>query len=935
MARVIAGVYEIQQKIGSGGGGVVYLGRHLRLNKLVVLKADKRSLNTKPEILRREVDMLKGLSHRYIPQVYDFVQEDGIVYTVMDYIEGESLDHILERGQTPPQSQLIQWACQLLEALQYLHSQPPHGILHADIKPANIMLRPNGDLCLIDYNIALALGEDGAVKVGYSSGYASPEHYGLDERMQIGSESSASSDGFGSSGIDSSSVGRKRVKLDARSDLYSLGATLYHLISGVKPSPDARQIRPLGKDVCSPAVARIIQKAMEPEPEKRYQSAEEMLQAFRELHTKDPRVLRHKKRIAITMTGLVCLFLAGGAAAFVGLKQKEQRQEALALSEYSAGELAKGNRSEAVRLAMEAIPREKSIWNAPITAQARKALTDALGVYELSDRFQPLDSISLSGSPYSIKMSPDGTRLAVVCQQEMVVYDLESGGELAKVQTAASALAEVTFTDSDHILYAGENGVSLYEIPARRVIWTAGMGTGISLSEDKTRFAVVDRNEEKAVIYDAEDGSQVQECSFDGHQMRAAYNDIFTNPQNDIFALNKDGTMLAVNFSGGAFQVLDVVHPENSLYIYEASSYEDFEGGFCGKWFAFVASKSDQSVFGIIDTESGSYVGELESRNRMHIQTEKDGIWLSEGNLLVRFDPESLEDQEMAFTDQEKITGFTVSDNYVMTKTDSGQILFFDRGANQMSAETIEEPMDFMKLSDTYAVVASRNEPRIRVWKLENHGDQRLFAYDARYPHDEARVSGNGTSVMLYNYEGYEISDKQGNVMSQGTFPDPEKIYDQQYRRNGEIDYLEVIWYDGTVRKYDPADGRLLSEEQQTPPEKDLYEEFKTSRYRFASELHSAPKVYDLENGTFVKELEKEAYLTYVTEYGDYLVTEYVSADGARYGLLLNQDLETLAYLPDLCDMVDGTLIFDEKNGELRSSPIYSLEELLMLAEKK
>ena len=132
MARVIAGVYEIQQKIGSGGGGIVYLGRHLRLNKLVVLKADKRSLNTKPEILRREVDMLKGLSHRYIPQVYDFVQEDGIVYTVMDYIEGESLDHILERGQTPPQSQLIQWACQLLEALQYLHSQPPHGILHAE-----------------------------------------------------------------------------------------------------------------------------------------------------------------------------------------------------------------------------------------------------------------------------------------------------------------------------------------------------------------------------------------------------------------------------------------------------------------------------------------------------------------------------------------------------------------------------------------------------------------------------------------------------------------------------------------------------------------------------------------------------------------------------------------------------------------------------------
>ena len=94
---IIAGMYEIERKIGSGGGGVVYLGRHLRLEKPVVLKADKRTLAAKPEALRREVDMLKGLSHTYIPQVYDFVEQDGVVYTVMDYIEGESLDKLLAR----------------------------------------------------------------------------------------------------------------------------------------------------------------------------------------------------------------------------------------------------------------------------------------------------------------------------------------------------------------------------------------------------------------------------------------------------------------------------------------------------------------------------------------------------------------------------------------------------------------------------------------------------------------------------------------------------------------------------------------------------------------------------------------------------------------------------------------------------------------------
>ena len=180
MSRVIASTYEIREKIGSGGGGIVYLGYHLRLNKKVVLKEDKRKITTKPELLRREVDTLKNISHTYIPQVYDFIEENGYTYTVMDYIEGESFDKLLERGERFSQAQIIEWACQLLEALSYLHHCPPHGILHADIKPSNIMLTPQNDIRLIDFNIALALGEEGAVAVGRSFGYASPEHYGSD-----------------------------------------------------------------------------------------------------------------------------------------------------------------------------------------------------------------------------------------------------------------------------------------------------------------------------------------------------------------------------------------------------------------------------------------------------------------------------------------------------------------------------------------------------------------------------------------------------------------------------------------------------------------------------------------------------------------------------------------------------------------------------------
>ena len=180
MSQIIEGMYEIQEQIGAGGGGIVYRGRHMRLDKDIVLKADKRKLSASRESLRREVDMLKDLSHTNIPQVYDFIQEGSTVYTVMDYIEGKSFDRILADGRRISQAEVVNWACQLLDALDYLHNRPPYGILHGDIKPANIMLRPDGNICLIDYNIALALGEEGAVKVGFSRGYASPEHYGAD-----------------------------------------------------------------------------------------------------------------------------------------------------------------------------------------------------------------------------------------------------------------------------------------------------------------------------------------------------------------------------------------------------------------------------------------------------------------------------------------------------------------------------------------------------------------------------------------------------------------------------------------------------------------------------------------------------------------------------------------------------------------------------------
>ncbi|MGN0324735.1 MAG: protein kinase [Lachnospiraceae bacterium] len=173
----LQGTYTEIEEIGAGGGGTVFRAFHVRMQKYVVLKKIHVSLQDNVDI-RGELDILKNLRHSYLPTVLDFIEDEGAIYTVMDYIPGESFESLLKKGVRFSQAQVIKYASQLGDVLSYLHGQKT-PIVHGDIKPANIMLTPEDNICLIDFDISQIKNNISTTNMGYTPGFAPPEQVAL------------------------------------------------------------------------------------------------------------------------------------------------------------------------------------------------------------------------------------------------------------------------------------------------------------------------------------------------------------------------------------------------------------------------------------------------------------------------------------------------------------------------------------------------------------------------------------------------------------------------------------------------------------------------------------------------------------------------------------------------------------------------------------
>ncbi len=950
MSQIIASTYEIIEKLGAGGGGNVYLANHLRLGKKVVLKADKRKITTKQEWLRREVDVLKELNHPNIPKVYDYFAEGETTYTVIDYIEGESLDKPLKRGERFSQAQVIFWALQLLDALDYLHKpvhgKPPRGFVHSDIKPANLMRTLQGDICLIDFNIALALGEE--CVIGRSPGYSSPEHYGLDFSTDDEKESLSEEDaetvtiqkaGVSEGELPTITLDRKKpgsykersILPDVRSDIYSVGATLYHLLSGKRPDKYAKNVEQLSGKEFSPLVVAIIAKAMDPNPERRYQTAGEMRWDFLNLRKNDPRAKRWRRKKKIFYTLFPVCFAVGLFMSFLGLKRMQKTEESLKLAEYSENALENGDAKKAVSYALQALPEPDDIFTPSYQTKAQRALAKAAGIYDLSDGYKIHETVRMPTEVLYTAISPQGKTACVLYKDHIAVINMENADIDVTLPADASALSEMEYLNEHTIVYAGSEGIAAYDLVDERELWSGKPATAIAVSGDGSTAAAVYKDETYAVIYDTATGEIKMEIDFEGKSQSVTVNDIFANPRDNLLELNEDGSMLGVSFNDGSLKIYNLGDLSDKLILLEEESgYTHFEGGFHKQYFAFSASNDRESAFAIVDTASGSQTGGFFGETAFGVQTDEKGIYVQSDNILVEMDPISGE-QTPLVTMTDNIRRFAVGTTHTLVTTEN-EVLFFDKNASLTARYKKDGNSDLVNIAGRNALLGDMDSPVLRIMKYENHPEANILSYDAKYEHDEARISADQKTIMLFSYTGFCIYGTDGTLLCEKEIPEPKQVYDQQYVREETKSYLQVIYNDGRINTYDAGDGKLLSEKTGEKPDKEMYEEFYTQEYRIESPLHGTPVVYDAETDQKITELEQEAYLTYVTEGDEYIIAQYVTAEGICFGQLLDKKCEVLAELPNLCDVTEDFLLFDYPTGDIRKSKIYQIDEIIQTA---
>ena len=291
--------YKILAQIGKGGMSTVYLAMDSSLNKQWAIKeirsaSDPVQRDLVIKSLTVEANMIKRFDHPAIPRIVDLIEEKGSLFVVMDYVEGQTLASLLKKEGPQSEEDVVDWGIQLCDVLDYLHRRK-HPVIFRDMKPSNVMLTPEGAIKLIDFGIALETGKD------------------ADSKPLVGDDRQLGTPGFGAPEqfADNGTV-------DARTDIYALGATLFYLLTGSHPRKNGivpiREINP----ELSQGLELVIAKATSKNPDDRFQTCADFAYALKHYKQEDAayrKALNSKwwGFLGTAIASVVCLALAGGS----------------------------------------------------------------------------------------------------------------------------------------------------------------------------------------------------------------------------------------------------------------------------------------------------------------------------------------------------------------------------------------------------------------------------------------------------------------------------------------------------------------------------------------------------------------------------------------------------------------------------------------------
>ena len=259
VGTVVAGKYRVGQVLGSENNTVSYLVTNEQNSQQWVMRTwNKTAKGYAPsvrDLIIKETKMIMELRHPMIPLIDDIVENDQYICVIREYIPGDTLGEIVRHHGAQPPLLVMSWAMQICSVLKYLHGQSPARV-YRDMKPGNLVLRPDGSLMLKEFNTMRIYNpaKKGDTYCLGTRGYAAPEQYG----------------GMG--------------QTDARTDIFGLGMTMYHLLTGRDPEVLAEDPKPIRQydSALSAGMERIVGKCIEPDPKKRFQSCDALLKAMNE-----------------------------------------------------------------------------------------------------------------------------------------------------------------------------------------------------------------------------------------------------------------------------------------------------------------------------------------------------------------------------------------------------------------------------------------------------------------------------------------------------------------------------------------------------------------------------------------------------------------------------------------------------------------------------